>query len=414
MADLMYRVYTAINIQQQGNGRNLSLNFDFVNTYECEENWTSLTNTGKLILPKNIYAVDAYTKQPFPVAGADNNLQWITNLFRRGDIVNISRGYYCYDSQTGNERLEQSQVFAGYISGVESKQPIVLDIEDNMWLLKQMPCTPQVWPKTKTVEDLMNSLLAGTNYTVNATTQTTVGDLVIQDESVAQLLARLRKDFHLESYFVGNELRIGSLVYIPKDPQPTEVFAFIFQENIISDELTFQRKDDVKLSAVVESINTKLTGKTNKAGQAKTKQERLQVLVYSNPNTNVTGSFSYVVKQKNVDFPANVEGERRHLFIPNETDAATLAQRGAEELNKYYYTGFKGNFTTFGIPDLKIGDWIKLQDNILPDRTGFYVVKGVKKTGGIGGNRQVVTLDYKLTITDKVVQPLAKPVLAPL
>lgn len=421
MGDLMLRCYTNIVIQQKANGRNLLLEFGFCKEWEGGENWTELTNKGKVTLPKNIYAIDGKTGRKFPLAGNVNKQQWITNLFQRGDTVAITTGYYRYDSNTGNETLDKSIVFNGFISKVESKQPIVLEVQDNMWLLKQIPCKPQVWPKNKTVEELMKQLLQGTNLTVNALTETYLGDLIIQDESVAQLLDRLRKHYHLEAYFGtpagaegtdkhGTELRIGSLVYIPPSPAPKSVYTFVFQKNIVSDELSYQRKDDIKLSAVCESLNTVFTGHTNKKGEKKTKQERTQVLVWS----DVKGNWKYRVKKKGVDFPANEEGERRSLFFPNVTDAAKLAQMGVNELAKYYYEGFKGSFTTFAIPDISIGDYIKLEDEVLPDRNGFYVVKGVEKSGGINGGRQRIELAYKLvtvggTLKDPVF--IQKPVL---
>jgi len=92
----------------------------------------------------------------------------------------------------------------------------------------------------------------------------------------------------------------------------------------------------------------------------------------------------------------NLGGERRKLFYPNITDAAKLAKAGANELAKYYYDGFKGKFTTFAIPAIKLGDYIYLRDNILPDRSGYYLVKSVERSGGIAGGRQVIELAYKL------------------
>ena len=394
MADLMFRPYTLIKVTQQPQAtdttpRNNVIEFNFCNQWNAVENWTDLTNRGKITIPKNVFARNARTGAPFDIG---NRKEYITNLFRRGDKVEITTGYYKYNANTGNESLETYIAFNGYISKVNSKIPVTLELEDNMWQLKQIPCKPQVWPKNKTVEELMKSLLQGTNFTVNATTETTVGDLIIQNESVAQLLSRLRKDFHLEAYFLGNELRIGSLVYIPPTVMPKEVPTFVFQQNIISDDLSYSRKDDIKLSAICESINTVSTGKFNKAGEEKTKQERLQVLVY----VGADGKFKYIKKKKDVDFPANEEGERRKLFYPNITDAAELAKAGANELVKYYYDGFKGKFTTFAIPAIKLGDYIYLRDNILPDRNGYYVVKSVERSGGVGGGRQIIELAYKL------------------
>lgn len=379
------RCITQIDFKQLTNGRNLSFSFDFVNEFSATDSWVDLTNQCKIAFPKNIYVRDAQ-KNLIPLGGTQKDKQ-LENLFQRGDSMSVSFGYYMYEN--GNETKELTKVFSGYVSKVTSKKPIQLECEDNMWLLKQMPCKPQVWPKTKTVEDLMKSLLSGTNFTVNALTETTVGNLVIGNETIAQLLERLRKDFHLEAYFRGNELRIGSIVYIESEARQNK---FVFQKNIISDDLTFQRKDDVKLSAIVNSINTVQSGGNNKKGKAKTKQERISVLVYA----DAQGNFKHIKKEKNVDFPANNEGERRTLFYPNVTSADDLAQKGIDELKKYYYTGFKGKFTSFAVPFTKMGDNVRIEDELMPDRNGLYKVRSVEYTGGVNGHRQIISLDYKL------------------
>jgi hypothetical protein len=180
---------------------------------------------------------------------------------------------------------------------------------------------------------------------------------------------------------------------------------FVFQQNIISDELDYQRRDDVKLSAVCNSLNTK-AGKTNKKGQTKQVKERLSVLVYADP---LTGNFKYIVKQKDKEFPENTEGERRTLFFPNISSAKELAELGARELRKFFYTGFKGSFTTFGIPYVKQGDNVRIKDRILPDRDGAYKVKGVKYSGGVGGLKQVIQLHYKLVEVNGKVQEDPSP-----
>jgi len=398
----MARCVTYVSFQQiekNGDGRNLAFTFDFVNEYEGSDTWVDLTNQLKLTFPKNIYVKDA-NGNLIPLSGTNNQ---INTLFQRGDKVALNYGYYTYN-EAGIEHLDMpdAPVFQGYISKVTSKKPIVLECEDNMWLLKQIPCKPQVWSKNKTVEDLLKLLLQGTEFTVNALTSTTIGDFIVNNESVAQLLARLRKEYHLEAYFRGDELRIGSVVYIESE---ANTHNFIFQQNIISDELDFQRRDDVKLSAVCNSINT-VDGGTNKQGETKTKQERLSVLVYSDA---MSGNFKYIVKKKGEDFPANEEGERRTLFYPNVKTAQELAQLGADELQKFFYTGFKGSFTTFGIPYVNQGDNVRIKDPVLPDRNGLYKVKSVNYSGGVKGTRQKITVHYKMVEVNGQVQPISPP-----
>ena len=384
----MFRCVTEIEFNQKGDGRNLAFSFDFVHEFEASDTWVDLTNQCKITFPKNVY-VKSSTGQKISLGGTNKDVQ-VNTLFHKGDALTISMGYYRYDSK-GNETKEIATVFQGFISKVTSKKPIVLECEDNMWLLKQIPCTPiQINSKNK-IEPYLSDLLSPYNLTVNFKTMTDVAGLRIGNETVAQLLQRLRKDYHLEAYFRGNELRLGSQVYLEQDNVGKTVWEFVFQQNIIEDELEFKRVDDIILSAVCNSITTE-QGAENKQGKTKTKQKRLSVLVYMDKNKN----FQYVEKKEGVDFPANVEGERRTLFFPNVTSAKDLFDLGVAELKKYYYTGFRGKFTTFGIPYLRQGDNIIIRDRLMPDRDGKYKVRGVTYRGGVNGHRQDIILDYKL------------------
>jgi len=391
----MMRCITEVSFAQteaNGDGRNLSFTFDFCHTFEGSDTWADFTNQLKVIFPKNIYVIDTKTKNKISLGGTTGDYR-LDNLFRRGDKMSLKYGYYTYDINGVEKKdITEKPIFEGFISKVASKKPILLECEDNMWLLKQVPCKPQTW--TKSLEDLFKELLTSVNniynvnFTINVLTETKIGAFQIGNETVCQLLARLRKEYHLEAYFRGNELRIGSQVYIESE---AVTHNFTFQKNIISDQLEFQRKDDVKLSAVCNSIKL-VEGKTNKKGQTKIKEERVQVLVF----TDEKGKFRYTEKKKDQDFPPNEEGERRTLFFLDTPDPKTLAQLGANELIKYYYTGLKGSFTTFGIPYVKQGDNVQIKDPVLPDRDGIYKVKGVTYSGGINGHRQTIQIHYKM------------------
>jgi hypothetical protein len=386
----MYRCITEITFEQSTHvdgqaPRNLKFKFDFVHEFSATNTWVDMTNQCKITFPKNIYVRDSNNKL-LPLGGTQTD-KLINNLFMRGDKITASYGYWL---ENGDRSV--TQIFTGYISKVTSKKPIQLECEDNLWLLKQVPCARQVWPASKSTQELFQYLFASNaataNFTVNQLTKISIGNFIIENETIAQLLARLRKEFHLESFFNGNELRIGLSPYILSEAV-THVFKF--QQNIVSDELDWQRKDDVKLSAIVQSINT-VFGGYNKKGEEKSKKERLTVLVW----VDVKGNFQYTIKQKNVDLPANVEGERRTLFFPNVSSAKELYELGVAELKKYYYAGFKGKFVTFGYPYVKLGDHVTLTDKYMPDRNGTYVVRGVEYTGGVNGHRQIIMLDYKL------------------
>lgn len=394
----MLRCITDIKITQNSTGRNKTLSFDFVTDFEASDTWVDLTNQAKITIPKNIYARDGNGKL-FPLGGTNKNIGGFSNeqpLFLKGDKVTINFGYYRYD-KLGNEfkELPTTPIFTGYITEITSKKPMELKCEDNMWKLKQLPAPNKSYSANTAWEDILRELLTGTGFTVNALTSTKLGEFRIMNETVAQVIERVRKDYHMEAYFRGNELRCGAKVYLDSDNVDASgkdiVKTFVFQNNIISDDLMYKRKDDIILSAICYSVNKNEIQETTKTGKTKTKQERLEILVYWDKQTQ---EFKYQKKEKGKEYPQNVEGERRTLYFWNIKSVDDLFKNGVDELKKFYYTGFKGKFTTFGIPFVRSGDNIIIKDAILPERDGKYKVKSVNYSGGTGGHRQEIVLDY--------------------
>ncbi len=372
------------------------LTFDFLTAFDSSDSWEDLTNKASLTIPKNLYYRDAAGKLQ-PVFGTNVNVGGFSTpapLVLRGDAIKISAGYIHKDA-AGREVREMPEYFTGYITKVGSKIPIELELQDNMYLLKQTPVDTHTFKKTDGLETILKNLvdkcntINGTNFTVNALTKTTFGAFTIGNETAAQVLYRLRKEFGFESYFRGNELRSGAIIYIPAEAN-TEVFRF--QQNIITDDLEYMRKDDLVLSAIAHNTITENDG-TTKDGQPKTKHKRIEVLV-----TIKNGEVQPYKEIKRGDVvPQNDEGERRTLFFPGATTVKELGDAAADEIKKYYYTGLRGSFTTFGLPFIHQGDNVDIKDPKLPERDGVYKVKKVNYTGGVTiGLRQKITLDFKL------------------
>lgn len=389
----MYRFVTNITIVQQPStafpARTTTLSFDFVNSFECDSSWRDLTNKGKLTIPKNLYFRDQNGKLR-PLHGTNVNIGGFSSnapLLLRGDRVTIQAGYK-YQNAAGQSVTDVSTLHQGYISKVGSKIPIECELEDNMWLLKQAPVGTKTFAKTDSLSTILAFILKGTPFTFNALTQTTFGAFRVGNETACQVLQRLQKQFGFESYFRGNELRCGAIIYLPGEGLTQN---FFFQQNIISDELEYVRKDDITLSAIAHNTVEELTGKLTKDGQAKTKKVRLEVLVSLKNGVKTIRQIN-----KGDVVPENNEGERRTLFYPGASTVQQLADLAFNELIKYYYTGLRGKFTTFGIPFVQQGDVANIQDPILPERNGLYKIKAVEYTGGTEGLRQVISLDFKI------------------
>lgn len=380
--------------------RKTMLNFDFVNDFESSDSWRDLTNKGKIILPKNLYFKDQHGKLR-PLAGTNVNVGGFSSndpLFLRGDQVTIEAGYRYFDN-AHREVEETNVIHVGYVTKVGSKIPIELNIEDNMWVLKQTPVGTHAFAKTDTLEFIMKFILTGTNFTVNALTQTTFGNFTVGNETAAQVLQRLQKTYGFEFYFKGNELRGGTKIYIEEEAQ-TQIFGF--QENIIEDNLEYSRKEDIVLSAKAFNTITE-SGGVCKDGSVKTKKVRLEVLVtmIQNPiSTKERDQYILKVKNKDETLPENTEGERRTFHFPDANTAEQLGKMAYEKLKYYYYTGFKGTFTTFGLPFMAQGDNAQIRDKKLPERNGTYRIKGVDYKGGVGGLRQILHIDFKLKINE--------------
>lgn len=385
---------TYIDIRQNATAdfpdRAKNLFIDFVHEFEATDSWADFTNEATITLPRNIYYNDD-NNRPVSIVNV-GGFSDETPFFLKGDSITVSYGYRYYD-KTGNQIDDISPVFQGFITRVESKKPFKLYCEDNMWKLKQIACTPKLYKASEyTVEKMLTEMLAGTGFTVNMLTETSIGDFRVEDETVMQVLERLRKDFHFEAYFRGSELRAGTLVYIEQDAIDAEARqkkVFRFQHNIIEDELKYTRLDDVNLSAVAYSISDKELNEQTRDGQKKTKKQRIEVLVYNNGRELVG-----VQKETGKPYPVQKEGERRTFYFWNVTSADELIRLAKDKLKLYYYKGFRGSFTTFAIPFVRQGDNVYVVDNVMPERSGYYKVKAVRYTGGVNGHRQEITLDY--------------------
>ena len=432
----MYIVLSNIVIQQIPTdaypNRKKCLQFSFMNSYQGQSTWEQQTQTMKIVLPKNVsIRYTSWEANPitiFPdfttgvfnfanITGDESNIGGFDTapILLRGDLIKFNVGYRTYINDAENTYMTGDNglpdLFKGYISKVDPKLPFTIECEDNMWLLKQMPTPAKQWKNGTTINQIISTVIADSqslpliqrykgyvDITVSDHSVTdlkfNVNNFTTQRGSLAALMSRLKSEYRIYSYFRGDSLRVGYTVYVPEDNAD---HTFTFQKNIISDKLTWQRKDDLVLSMIVRSHYSTEANGTTEDGHPKTKQASTEILIY-----NQAGTFSYVKKEKGKDFPTkylNDIGERFDMNIYSPiTDPQQLFNIGVLQLQKKYYNGFKGSFVTFGIPYVKHGDTVTLVDNILRERSGSYKVKGVEYNGGFDdGLRQEIFLDYKIS-----------------
>lgn len=377
------RLFSEITFTQVPNttypSRNKTFVFNFVNDVEIKSTWTNLTQTAKIIIPKKIYFRDSNNQ--LTTWDGQTIIGGVNPLILRGDKVSITLGYRYLQAE---DTLTKNEVFTGYVSKVNPRQPLEIECEDNMWVLKNLSTPDKFYPNTD-VETMISSMLKGTDFTVKTgakvrqSIQTNLGDFRTYSETVGEVLQRLKDDYSIYSYFRGKELRCSGIVYYPEDQKK---FYFKFQENIISDNLEYVRKDDVKIGIKASTTFTYTSG-TTASGKPSKRKKHITVIVP----------------------PENANGDLRQLYFnpTGTTEAeitANLKTLATERLNRIYYEGYKGSFTTFGLPMVQHGNIVNIVDKIIPERNGDYLVKGVTTTFGMNGFRQEIELDIKTNGVD--------------
>ncbi len=361
--------------------------FNFLNRGEGASTWAHLTDTFTLVMPRKIYFRDSSTNKvttwdQTPIYGNPDTQP----LIMRGDKIRIESGYsYFKTNPTGdfdrNTIVEDTVLrFIGYVTRVNNKTPFEIECKDNMYVCQQTRVANKTWDvngTTYTVETMLKEMLRSSEHpdAKNLTIRTdnyrhAIQKFYTQGYTMAQVLDDLRKNYHLESFFVGNELRCGVIRYYP---ETRVTHKFHFQKNIVSDDLDYQRADDIRIGIVAKSINKVELVATNSAGKLKTKHTELKVNV------------------------GDQDGEIRTLFFWGITSETELKKIAEKKLPFLKYEGFRGSFTTFSLPKVKHGDAVELIDEVLPERNGTYLVKAVEDIiDTTGGLKQRITLDIRI------------------
>ena len=384
--------------------RNSTFTLNFVISCEVESSWATLTDTAKITIPKNITVTDQNGKKQNLGAGpggiatgapiiAANSTQ--PPLFLRGDQITIYGGLGFKVNE--NPQAVYQQIFQGYISGVKNKLPMEIECEDNMWLLKQVLVPNQVWPEP--MENAIGQMLSlvnnqkSVNFTLAPNPQsitTNLGGLRTQDETMAQVVTRLQKDYKLECFFRSDVLYIGTIVYYPNS---NPINTFILERNIFPNHnLEYTRTDDINIALKAYSVNKLELQSTTKRGATKSKNTRLEVVV-----SNIDGKYRALTTNKD-DQSKQSNSQMRTMYFWNILTLSDLTQKAINMLHRFYYEGFRGSFTTLGLPFVQHGDQVKIQSVRLPEWNGTYFVKSLKYSLGAGGFKQSIEIDLLSSI----------------
>jgi len=267
----------------------------------------------------------------------------INDIIKRGSAVNIQLGY------NGNLKTR----FSGFVSSVNAQIPFTISCEDTMWTLKQNSFT-HTWKKGTKVADIVKYIYTGKAAVVDLT----IGGLLVVKQSTAQILDGLKK-FGLQCYF-GNDANGVNTLYVDfagaVHGAGNEIF-YNFYTNVIESRLEYKRKEDSRIKVV--GVSKLANGK------------KIQLVSGDN------------------------DGEIHTLHYCN-MDKTQLQRIIDAEIDKLKYEGFKGSFTTFGLPEIEPGDIAVFENPLYPEQNGSYLTEAVEITFGTGGYRHEPTLERKV------------------
>lgn len=299
--------------------------YTFNGLVECsiDSSWDTLTDTCTLSFPRKI----TWEKT-------------LREYVKRGDKVQIFLGY------NDNNKL----AFEGYVRSVNSQIPVVIELEDNAYLLKKGNLTFSY--QNATLQDILNEIVPSNIPIAAQPDRLGLGPFRISNMTTARVLEEIKKNYFQQFWFRSGALYAG-LAYWPE----TQVeHSFHFQKNVISHDLEYIYEEDVQIKLKVISVDSR----------------------------NVKTEFEY----------GDPEGEQRTIYYYN-TSKADIDKIALQEIERMKYTGYRGSFETFGEPYVNHGDVVAIEDNDYPERTGRYLVKSVSRNFGSGGYRQEIELDTR-------------------
>ena len=295
-----------------------------VQSVEIESSWQKLTDTAQITLPRSLYF----------------DSDKLLNQFSVGDRVEIYLGY------DGENKLE----FSGSITKISTDSPFTLQLQDRMWLLKQITVN-KVWSKIN-LKQLVREIVP-VEIPIDVA-DIELGGISAKKITVAKLLQQLKDKFKIYSYFRNDKLIVGKVYTANID---AEIVRYVIEENVIRNDLQFRTKDDYKLKITAVSFT----------------KDHKQLRV-------------------SVGEDGGIEKEIPFYNIISETELKKLAQQ-RYELEKQ--DGYTGSIQTFGIPYVQHGYKAEIISRQYPERNGIYWIDSVQTVFSENGFRRTVKIGKK-------------------
>ncbi len=309
---------------------------------EIKRNISNLTGTATIVLPQTAVMTIVGTKLNVLTAQA----------FKRGDSVEISLGY--------NGKLKKE--FSGYITRVNLTNPVEIECEDGIFLLKNKTIKKVYNSKDNaTLAKVLSDIFEGTNVSIDTgTLSIDISKLLLCTKTggaVAREIAlkKVIDDYGLVAYFDTEQ---NLFVGLRQGKKAGTVKLKLGWNTINDDNLKYHNADDeqVKIKAIY----------VNKLGQ------RVEAEV------------------------GDASGTIRTIFLSNVESQSQLATLAQQELDKWKFNGFSGSVNCFLQPFCEPAYIVELTDPTYSERSGNYYCEGVEIIFGQNGARRKIELGAKI------------------
>lgn len=321
----------------------------FALTCKIKIGTASFTSVSEVKINRSIHTVGDTAVLSIPLSARLKQNEQVTAVetakqFKRGDKVEISLGY--------NGKLQRE--FTGFVKQLNFKRPLEIECEDWIFPLR----TVQIHNSWKSVslKDLLSYVAGKGGFKVLPDVpDITIDKFASPDKTALWVLQEIKNQYGLALYFnQDNELFCG-LMY----GQNKGSVKYNFDLNVIdAGDLKWVDENDVKLK--IKAISYEKSG------------ERIEASVGDN------------------------NGEVRTLNFYDVKNKAQLEKLAKAEIEKYKYTGYRGNIKTFLEPFAEPCMVADITDPRFPERSGKYYIEAVETTFGQGGGRRKVDIGIKL------------------
>lgn len=299
------------------------------------EDTATLTDTCMIELPQKTIWQGATQDKNTPIGMGEKP------LIKRGDKIVVRLGF---------DGLLKER-FSGYIRSVGTKNPMMIECEDGMFMLKLATLKKKGF-KSITLDALIEKLLVGTKIKYKLIDKNIqLGSYRITQSTVAAELNELKKELGLMAFFRiynGEQVLYVGFAY-PFDSVNTQ--GFYYGNNIVDESFEYKRKEDLKVKV--------------KAVSPQKNNTKIEIEV------------------------GDKDGETIDVKIFG-LDKKALQKFAEDTLANAKYEGLRGSFQTFGEPLIHKTDkaYMECEDG----NKGTYLIKKLEVLFGFGGYFQHVEL----------------------